>query len=207
MIDLSEVHFNEQGLIPAIAQEANSCEVLMMAWMNEESLKKTIETGRVWYYSRSRQELWEKGATSGNIQELVSIKLDCDGDALLVKVKQTGPACHTGARTCFSTELAAASEISTCEKFDICDLYNTICNRKVNPPEGSYTAYLINKGLDKICKKVGEEATEVVIAAKNEDKEELTYELADLLYHSLVLMAMLEVTPDDVRQELYARVK
>lgn len=179
------VKFDEKGLVPAIIQDAATKEVLTLAYMNEESLAKTLETGETWFYSRSRQELWHKGATSGNIQSVVSINYDCDQDALLVQVNPNGPACHTGAVSCFSEKVFESNEpnfaiMSTLEK--------VIQSREKERPEGAYTTYLFEKGVDKILKKVGEEAAEVIIAAKNRNPEELRWEAADLLYHLQVLL-------------------
>lgn len=179
------VKFDEKGLVPAIIQDAATKEVLTLAYMNEESLAKTLETGKTWFYSRSRQELWHKGATSGYTQTVVSINYDCDQDALLVQVNPKGPACHTGAVSCFSEKVVETDApnfaiMSTLEK--------VIQSREKERPEGAYTTYLFEKGVDKILKKVGEEAAEVIIAAKNRDKEELKWEAADLLYHLQVLL-------------------
>lgn len=194
--------FDKDGLIVAIAQDAVTGEVLMQAYMNEEAYKKTMETGVMHYYSRSRKAQWQKGETSGNIQQVVSAHEDCDGDALLFKVKQTGVACHTGNRSCFFNEL---KDTQGADGKIVFDVLRTIKERKVKPVEGSYTNYLFTKGLDKILKKIGEEATETVIAAKNKDKKELTMELSDLLYHALVLMVNEGIEPDDVFAELMAR--
>ncbi|WP_102273849.1 bifunctional phosphoribosyl-AMP cyclohydrolase/phosphoribosyl-ATP diphosphatase HisIE [Cytobacillus massiliigabonensis] len=170
------VQFDEKGLIPAIVQDARTKEVLTLAYMNEESLEKSIETGETWFFSRSRQELWHKGATSGNIQRIVEMKVDCDQDAMVVLVEPAGPACHTGETSCFSDPMI------------LFKLEQVIKDREINRPEGAYTTYLFEKGLDKILKKVGEESAEVIIAAKNRDKEELKWEAADLIYHLLVLL-------------------
>lgn len=208
MIDLAAVKFNADGLVPAVAQDKKTGQVLMLAYMNRESLQKTLTTGQAWYWSRSRQELWEKGATSGHIQKVHKITLDCDGDALLLEVEQIGPACHTGEQSCFHS-LLYENEKSEQANFDtvIEVLYGLIKERKNNPKEGSYTSYLFSKGVDKICKKVGEEAAEVIIAAKNNSRDELVYELADLCYHALVLMAEMGVTPGEIREELGQRRK
>ncbi|WHY85357.1 bifunctional phosphoribosyl-AMP cyclohydrolase/phosphoribosyl-ATP diphosphatase HisIE [Neobacillus novalis] len=181
------VKFDEKGLIPAIIQDAGTKEVLTLAYMNEESLAKTIETGETWFFSRSRQELWHKGATSGNTQTVVSINYDCDQDAVLVMVTPKGPACHTGSVSCFSE---GVSERSTgLGDYQILQsLEKVILERERERPEGAYTTYLFEKGVDKILKKVGEEAAEVIIAAKNRDHEELRWEAADLLYHLQVLL-------------------
>ncbi|EKN71425.1 bifunctional phosphoribosyl-AMP cyclohydrolase/phosphoribosyl-ATP pyrophosphatase protein [Neobacillus bataviensis LMG 21833] len=181
------VRFDEKGLVPAIIQDAGTKEVLTLAYMNEESLSKTIETGETWFYSRSRQELWHKGATSGNTQTVVSINYDCDQDALLVLVNPKGPACHTGAVSCFSERIVESS--TNLNDYQILQsLEKVIMERERERPEGAYTTYLFEKGVDKILKKVGEEAAEVIIAAKNRDHEELRWEAADLLYHLQVLL-------------------
>lgn len=200
-----ELKYNLQGLIPAIVQDAASKQVLMLAYMNEESLQKTIATSTTWFYSRSRQELWNKGATSGNIQHVKSISYDCDGDTLLIQVTPEGPACHTGAQTCFFQDLIPTDAALEQQNDIIQELVTTIRERKTNPLEGSYTNYLLEKGIDKVLKKVGEEAAEVIIASKNVDKSELIYELSDLVYHSLVLMEIREVTLDEIRKELERR--
>ena len=181
------VRFDEKGLVPAIIQDAGTKEVLTLAYMNEESLAKTIETGETWFYSRSRQELWHKGATSGNTQTVVSINYDCDQDALLVLVYPKGPACHTGAVSCFS-ERSYTGTSSLADYQILQSLEKVIVDRERERPEGAYTTYLFEKGVDKILKKVGEEAAEVIIAAKNRDAEELRWEAADLLYHLQVLL-------------------
>lgn len=179
--------FDEKGLITAVVQHAQTKEVLTVAYMNEESYNKTLETGETWFYSRSRQELWHKGATSGNIQKVVAMRSDCDEDALVVEVLPAGPACHTGAESCFYNNIIEKSaEIGSLDILNT--LKNVIADRAVEMPEGAYTTYLFNEGVDKICKKVGEEATESVIAAKNRDAEELKWEVADLIYHLLVLL-------------------
>lgn len=204
------IKFNEKGLIPAIVQDYKTGEVLMQAYMNEESLEKTLGTGRTWFYSRSRGELWEKGATSGNTQEVKEVLLDCDGDSLLIKVKQEGKAaCHTGNRSCFYRSLwvAADSGKAVCFGAVTEELYKKIEDRKENPVPGSYTCYLFEKGADKILKKVGEESTEVVIAAKNNDKKEIIYEISDLIYHLTVLMKYTEVSFEDIAVELLNRFK
>jgi len=181
------VRFDEKGLVPAIIQDAGTKEVLTLAYMNEESLAKTIETGETWFYSRSRQELWHKGATSGNTQTVVSMNYDCDQDALLVLVYPKGPACHTGAVSCFS-ERVVENNTSMADYQILQSLEKVIIERERQRPEGAYTTYLFEKGVDKILKKVGEEAAEVIIAAKNRDHEELKWETADLLYHLQVLL-------------------
>lgn len=184
---MSEIQFDQQGLVPVIVQDARSKEVLTLAYMNEESYGKTIETGETWFYSRSRQELWHKGATSGNTQKVVAMRADCDSDALVVEVIPNGPACHTGATSCFHKTIIEKS--ADFGSLDILHTLKTVIEqREQQMPEGAYTTYLFEKGVDKIGKKVGEEATEVVIAAKNRDAEELKWESADLLYHLLVLL-------------------
>ncbi len=206
---IHEIKFNEKGLIPTIVQDYKTGEVLMQAYMNEESLKKTMATGRSWFYSRSREELWEKGATSENIQEVKEVLLDCDGDSLLLKVKQSGAACHTGNRSCFyrslwedDSSVKAANIGEVIEK-----LYKKVGERKENPIPDSYTCYLFEKGIDKILKKVGEESAEVIIAAKNDNKREVVYEISDLLYHLTVLMKCMDVYPEDIAGELLNRSK
>ncbi len=205
-MDLSQVKFNEQGLVPAIAQDAATGEVLMLAWMNEESLRLTLETGFATYFSRSRQQLWKKGETSGHTQRVLGVKYDCDGDALLLTVEQTGPACHTGARSCFFNDLMTPDPDDLPATAAILEqVYAVIADRKEHPQEGSYTNYLLDKGIEKICKKLGEEASESIIAAMKNDREEVTYEAADLLYHLLVLLYDRGVTPADVWAELARR--
>lgn len=180
------IRFDDNGLVPAIVQDARTKEVLTLAYMNEESLEKTKQTGETWFYSRSRQELWHKGATSGNTQRVVSITADCDQDALVVSVIPNGPACHTGARSCFNETVVENEKVASVEA--ITRLEQVIKTRFVEKPDGAYTTYLFEKGVDKIGKKIGEEATEVVIAAKNNDAEELSMEAADLIYHLMVLL-------------------
>ena len=205
-MDLSKVKFNEQGLVPAIAQDAATGEVLMMAWMNAESLRLTEETGYATYFSRSRQQLWKKGETSGHVQRVLGIKADCDGDTLLLTVEQTGPACHTGARSCFFNDLKKADEDELPATSHILEqVYRVIEDRRDHPREGSYTNYLLGKGVEKICKKVGEEASETIIAAVKGSREEVTYEAADLLYHLLVLLYQQGVSTAEVWEELKRR--
>ena len=199
---IDKLKFNSHGLIPAVVIDADSGRLLMVAYMNRESLEITLREGYTCFWSRSRQELWRKGETSGNRQKVVSITADCDYDTLEVKVHKLGPACHTGAESCFFNELKASEEP---EPFSIQGLYELLLDRKAAKPEGSYTSYLFEKGLDKILKQVGEESTEVIIAAHARDKRETVYELADLAYHALVLMAELGITPDEVRSELAGR--
>lgn len=215
-IDITKVKFDEKGLVPAIIQEENG-QVLMLAYMNKESLQKTVDTGYTWFYSRSRSALWNKGETSGNKQRVREIYYDCDGDTLLVTVHQTGVACHTGTYTCFSgRKLYHESEkgIAVLENKPenslttvLNELYDVIQDRQLNPVEGSYTNYLFDKGQDKILKKVGEEAVETVIASKNNSKSEVLYEMGDLWYHCLVLLAYHKLTPDELLTELMSRRK
>ncbi|CEI82438.1 histidine biosynthesis bifunctional protein HisIE [Oceanobacillus oncorhynchi subsp. incaldanensis] len=196
------IKYDENGLVPAIVQDYATGKVLTLAYMNEVALVKTLETGETWFYSRSRKELWNKGETSGNKQIVKNISVDCDQDALVVQVQPLGPACHKGTTTCFETTLSETEK----PLFSIVnELTDKIKDRKENPQEGAYTTYLFNKGLDKILKKIGEESTEVVIGAKNNDKEELTNELADLLYHSLVLMEEQGVSSKDIKKILNER--
>ena len=194
--------FDENGLIPAIVQDSTTKEVLMVAYMNAESLDVSLREGTTCFYSRSRRQLWRKGETSGNRQHIVSIRYDCDGDALLIEVVPDGPACHTGARSCFFNALFEGEARG---EFSIGALYELILGRKSNPKEGSYTNYLFDKGADKILKKVGEECTEVVIAAKGGDRAETVFEISDLAYHVLVLMAEMGIQPRDVLDCLASR--
>ncbi len=195
--------FKKSELIPAVIQDEVTRSVLMLAYMNEESLRKTLESGTTWFYSRSRQCLWNKGAHSGNLQYVKSIEYDCDDDTLLVLVKQVGVACHTGAYSCFFNKLSG--EDKTAGANVLTDLYRKVADRKINRQEGSYTGYLFEKGLDKILKKVGEECSETIIAAKNNDKQQLTLEISDLLYHLIVLMNEQELLFEDVFSELEMR--
>lgn len=196
--------FDEKGLIPVVVQHAQTKEVLTVAYMNETSYNKTLETGETWFYSRSRQELWHKGATSGHTQKVVAIRSDCDDDALVVEVLPNGPACHTGAETCFHHIIQ--EKYSAIGSLDILEqLQKTIETRAIEMPEGAYTTYLFNEGVDKICKKVGEEATESVIAAKNHDADELKWEVADLFYHVLVLLRQQNMSLYDVLGVLQQR--
>lgn len=194
--------FDENGLIPAIVQDYYTKQVLTLAYMNAESLAITIAEKKTCFYSRSRKCLWRKGETSGNYQNVASITADCDGDALVIEVVKDGPACHTGAESCFNDEIFISDEI---KPFCYEGLYNLIKGRKTEPKEGSYTTYLFDKGLDKILKKVGEECTEVIIAGSKKDKEETVYELADLLYHCMVLMVESDISLKDVTHELSKR--
>ena len=200
-IDISNVKFDEKGLVPCVVQDYYTKQVLMLAYMNRESLIKTMETGLATFYSRSRQELWTKGATSGNLQHVVELRLDCDGDAIVAEVKKDGPACHTGNESCFYRDLFVGNDM---KPFSIEGLYELIKGRKTNPKEGSYTTYLFNRGIDKILKKVGEECTEVIIEGKAGNRQAAIYELADLYYHALVMMEM-DILPKDVFEELANR--
>ena len=197
-----ELKFDEKGLIPAIVQDHYTKEVLTLAYMNAESLAITIDERKTCFFSRSRQQLWRKGESSGNFQHVVSITADCDCDALVVEVVKDGPACHTGAESCFFNELYLSEEL---KQFSYEGLYQLIAGRKTNPKEGSYTTYLFNKGMDKILKKVGEECTEVIIGGAKGDKEETIYEIADLAYHVMVLMVQMGITVEDITRELEKR--
>ena len=199
---IQTLKFDEHGLIPAIVQDYVTHQVLTLAYMNEESLRISLAEGRTCFFSRSRQCLWRKGETSGNTQEIVSIMADCDGDALVVEVKKAGPACHTGAESCFFNEVY---ENETLRPFSLAGLMDVVAGRKAQPKEGSYTTYLFEKGRDKILKKVGEECTEVLIGGAKNDREETVYELADLCYHLLVLMVEMGVSLEDVTRELAKR--
>lgn len=201
-MELKELKFDENGLIPAIVQDHYTKEVLTLAYMNAESLAITIDERRTCFWSRSRRELWRKGDTSGNTQRVVSVTADCDCDALVVEVVKAGPACHTGAESCFFREIYLSDEL---KQFSYEGLYRLIAGRKTSPKEGSYTSYLFEKGLDKILKKVGEECTEVIIAGRKEDREETVYEIADLCYHVMVLMVQMGLTVEDVTRELERR--
>jgi phosphoribosyl-AMP cyclohydrolase / phosphoribosyl-ATP pyrophosphohydrolase len=203
---IESIKFDQNGLVPAIVQDAASKEVLTLAYMNEESLKKTLETKETWFYSRSRQELWHKGGTSGNIQKVVEMRYDCDQDAILVLVQPAGPACHTGAYTCFSETIDKQEVQVSQDRFQILNtLEKLIAERENELPEGSYTTYLFNEGVDKILKKVGEEASEVIIASKNRDHEELKWEVADLLFHLMVLLREQKLPLDEVLNVLEKR--
>lgn len=204
-LNLDELKWDEQGLIPAIVQDAVSKEVLMLAYMNRESLQKSLETKETWFWSRSRKELWHKGATSGNTQRIRSIRLDCDADTLLISVDPSGPACHTGKYSCFG-QLGETEELSESNYYEILSkLQNIIAQREAERPEGAYTTYLFEQGVDKILKKVGEEAAEVIIAAKNRDPVELRNEASDLIYHLLVLLQEQKLPLDEVLKELSNR--
>lgn len=202
MINVNELKFDKDGLIPAIIVDNTSGDVLTLAYMNKESLEISLEKKLTCFYSRSRQCLWLKGETSGNYQHIVSITADCDKDALVVRVKKDGPACHTGTESCFNTPLLVSEEAAP---FSMEGLYELLLDRKAKLPEGSYTTYLFQKGIDKILKKVGEETTEVIIAAKADDKRDTVYEIADLAYHVMVLMTQMGITVDDIKNELASR--
>ena len=203
MIDIEELKFNPDGLIPAIVIDDGTGDVLMLAYMNKESLKISLEKKLTCFWSRSRKELWLKGETSGNYQHIIEIKTDCDRDTLLVFVKPDGPACHLGNYSCFVDNVMEREEKEH-EKFTLCGLMELIKGRKDNKVEGSYTSYLFEKGLDKILKKIGEESSEVIIAAKN-DRKEAIYEISDLIYHMLVLMAEMNIEIKDIIKELASR--
>lgn len=202
-----DVNFDDTGLIGAIVQDIDSLQVLMMGYMNRESLKKTMETGTTWFYSRKRQKLWNKGETSGNYQKVQKIKYDCDGDCLLIFVKQIGVACHTGNKSCFYRSLykEGVNELNIGQVLN--DLYSIISKRKINKIEDSYTCYLFEKGQDKILKKIGEESSEVIIACKNNNADEIVYEVSDLLYHLIVMLVDKEIVLDQIKYELLSRFK
>jgi len=202
MIEISELKFDDRGLIPAIVVDSVTKRVLTLAYMNEESLRISMEKELTCFWSRSRQELWLKGETSGNYQHIVSITADCDRDALVVTVEPDGPACHLGTESCFEYPVWHSDSR---EEFSLRGLYQLLQGRKADRPEGSYTTYLFDKGLDKILKKVGEECTEVIIAGKAEDKKETIYEIADLAYHVMVLMVESGITPEEIHKELASR--
>ena len=202
MLNIEELKFDEKGLIPAIVVDVTSKKVLTLAYMNRESLAISMEKGLTCFWSRSRQELWLKGETSGAYQHIVSITADCDNDALVVMVEKDGPACHLGTDSCF-TKPVYQSE--TLQEFSLNGLYDMLVGRNKQRPEGSYTTYLFEKGIDKILKKVGEECTEVIIAGKADDKAETIYELADLAYHAMVLMVQMGISVEDVHRELASR--
>ncbi len=202
MINIDELKFDEKGLIPAIVVDSISKKVLTLAYMNRESLEISMEKGLTCFWSRSRQELWLKGETSGNYQHIVSITADCDKDALVVVVEKDGPACHMGTDSCFNNEIFQSEDK---HEFSLEALMNLIAGRKIEKKEGSYTTYLFEKGIDKILKKVGEENTEVIIAAKADDKKETVYEIADLCYHVMVLMVEMGISVEDIHKELASR--
>lgn len=201
-MNIDQLKFDANGLIPAVVQDYYSKKVLTVAYMNRESLEISMNEGRTCFYSRSRQTLWRKGETSGNTQDIVCIRTDCDMDALVVEVIKKGPACHTGEESCFFNDVYQSEEH---KDFSMEALYDVIAGRKLNPKEGSYTTYLFNKGVDKILKKVGEECTEVIIEGKANDKEATIYEIADLAYHLMVLMVEMGITPADIFSQLASR--
>ena len=202
ILNIDKLKFDDNGLIPAIIIDYYTKEVLTLAYMNKDSLEISLKEGKTCFYSRSRKELWRKGETSKNYQHIQSIKSDCDNDALVIEVIKDGPACHTGAESCFMNEVYQKENY---KDFSIYKLYKLIRGRKINMTEGSYTTYLFNSGIDKILKKIGEESSEVIIGAKNGSKEEIIYELSDLLYHSLVLMVEKNITLNDIKDELSKR--
>ena len=202
MLNINELKFDSQGLIPAVVVDSITKKVLTVAYMNKESLEITMEKGLTCFYSRSRKELWLKGETSGNYQHVVSITADCDNDALVVVVEKDGPACHTGTDSCFTKPVYQSEELS---EFSMQGLYGLLMDRKEKMPEGSYTTYLFEKGVDKILKKIGEESTEVIIAGKADDKKETVYEIADLASHVMVLMCEMGISVEDVHRELASR--
>ena len=202
MLNIDELKFDEKGLIPAIVVDSITKEVLTLAYMNRESLEISMKKGLTCFYSRSRQELWLKGETSGNYQHIVSITADCDNDALVVVVEKDGPACHTGTNSCFTKAVYQSLELT---EFSLEGLYDLLVGRKNDRPEGSYTTYLFDKGIDKILKKVGEECTEVIIGGKAGDKAETVYEIADLAYHVMVLMVEMGISVEDINRELASR--
>lgn len=202
MLNIDELKFDAQGLIPAIVADAQSGRVLTLAYMNRESLEISMKEGRTCFWSRSRQELWRKGETSGNVQHIADITADCDRDALVVTVNKEGPACHLGTDSCFNDKVFESGQPAP---FSVDGLYALLQSRKADMPEGSYTTYLFQKGIDKILKKVGEECTEVIIAGKANDKAETVYEIADLMYHVMVLMVEMGISTEDVTAELASR--
>ena len=202
MVNIDTLKFDQNGLIPAIVQDHTTKQVLTLAYMNRESLRISLEEKKTCFYSRSRQTLWRKGETSGNVQHIVSITSDCDNDALVVEVTKEGPACHTGKTSCFFNPLY---ETDAQPPFSVQGLYELIAGRKSDPQEGSYTTYLFDTGIDKILKKVGEECTEVVIAGKGGDREEAIFEISDLCYHVMVMMVELGISIDEIKQELAKR--
>lgn len=202
ILNIDKLKFDDNGLIPAIIIDYYTKEVLTLAYMNKDSLEISLKEGKTCFYSRSRKELWRKGETSKNYQHIQNIKSDCDNDALVIEVIKDGPACHTGAESCFMNEIYQKENY---KDFSVYKLYELIKGRKINMTEGSYTTYLFNSGIDKILKKIGEESSEVIIGAKNGSKEEIIYELSDLLYHSLVLMVEKNITLNDIKDELSKR--
>lgn len=204
-LDINSLKFDEKGLIPAIVQDIVSGKVLTLAYMNEESLKKSLETGETWFYSRSRQSLWHKGETSGNTQRIVDIIADCDGDALLIKVEQKGVACHTGNYSCFFQSLKEGDISEKNKSAILSEVYQVIMERKKTMPENSYVAKKLREGLDRILKKIGEEAGELIIAAKNANPEELGWEMADLIFHMWLVLAYFDLSPDIIYDKLMER--
>ncbi len=202
MVEINNLKFDSNGLIPAVVVDAITKQVLTVAYMNRESLEISLKEGTTCFWSRSRQTLWRKGETSGNVQRIVSITADCDMDALTVVVEKAGPACHTGAESCFHNPVFQSEELS---EFSLQGLYDLLKDRQATLPEGSYTTYLFQKGIDKILKKVGEECTEVIIAGKADDKAETVYEIADLAYHVMVLMVEMGISVEDIHRELASR--
>ena len=202
MIDISKLKFDDKGLIPAVVVDTETKKVLTVAYMNEESLRISMEKGLTCFFSRSRQQLWLKGETSGNVQHIVSITADCDRDALVVEVRKEGPACHLGTESCFNEVIFEGEEPPA---FQYQDLMDMLVGRKENPKEGSYTTYLFSKGIDKMLKKVGEETTEVIISAKDGDKANTIYEIGDLMYHVMVLMIEMGISLEDIHRELASR--
>lgn len=210
-VDFTKIKFDEKGLVPAVIQDATTGKVLMLAYMNAVSLQRTVETGYTWFWSRSRQELWNKGATSGNVQKVVDIKYDCDGDSLLLQVKQTGSACHTGEYSCFHNILWRENNLPAVNgqitSAILNELYDVIQQKRIHGGEKSYTKYLFTSGQDKILKKIGEEAAETIIASKNNNNGEVVYEMSDLWYHCLVLLAYHNISPSELLAELGSRRK
>lgn len=210
-VDFTKIKFDEKGLVPAVIQDATTGKVLMLAYMNAVSLQRTVETGYTWFWSRSRHELWNKGATSGNVQKVVDIKYDCDGDSLLLQVKQTGSACHTGEYSCFHNILWRENNLPAVNgqitSAILNELYDVIQQKRIHGGEKSYTKYLFTSGQDKILKKVGEEAAETIIASKNNNNGEVVYEMSDLWYHCLVLLAYHNISPSELLAELGSRRK
>ena len=207
-MEMSKIKFDEKGLVPAVAQDAKTGRVLMLAYMNAQSLQMTLDSGYATYFSRSRQQLWRKGETSGHTQRVLEMRYDCDGDALLLTVEQEGPACHTGEISCFHNAILTAEEEDLPPTSGVVQqVYDVICDRKAHPREGSYTNYLLEKGVEKICKKVGEEASETIIAAVKGSNDELRYEASDLIYHLLVLISNQGMRPEELYAELRSRRK
>ncbi len=208
-MDLEQIKFNESGLVPVIVQDMRSGQVLMLAYANKDAIQKTIDSGKSHFWSRSREKLWMKGEESGNVQDIKEVYYDCDMDTMLYLVEQTGVACHTGERTCFYRSLDGNKEAPSFESSNssktLDEVYEVILDRKLNPKDGSYVSGLFEKGLDKILKKIGEEAGETIIGAKNEDKKEVIYETADLWFHSMIVLSYFGITPNDIYEELGRR--